>query len=111
MSTGTLITISSITASVITLTDVTYGSNGTASTKYNFTNLSSTASWNNVNYSGGLTGDAKERNDSNNSIQWGANTFYWIASGATNWNSAPIGLFLQAEPRSRRARRRPERRL
>src|SRR5439155_9302242 len=37
VSTGTLFTLNGVTQSTITLTDVTYGSNGAASPKYNYT--------------------------------------------------------------------------
>jgi hypothetical protein len=85
-----LITLKTVTNSTITLNDVTYGSNGTGANgrKYNFTNVSSTVNWVNVNYSGTLTGDANERNDGNNSIHWGASTFYWVSPSASNWNNA-----------------------
>src|SRR5262249_47283070 len=76
-----------------TLTDVTYGTNssGALGNKYNYTISGSSTglSWSNSSYSGGLAGDAKERNDTGNLINWSvANTCQnMISNGSGKWSS------------------------
>src|SRR5205085_2467320 len=71
---SSLLTLSGITQSTLTLTDITYGNNGTATTKYNYSISGSSTGlqWTNKNYSGANVGDAHERSDPDNHIVWGA---------------------------------------
>src|SRR5437879_9912080 len=91
-STSTLITLNGVTQSTITLNDVTYGNSRTNSKNYNYTILGSSTGlyWTNQNYSGQLTGDSNEQNDSGNHVIWQqGNTCQAMTSVQTNlWSSS-----------------------
>ncbi len=73
-STSTLITLMDVTESTITLDNVTYRNSRLNDANYNFTILGSSVglSWTHYIANGSLAGDANERFDTANLIQWSA---------------------------------------
>ena len=76
LSTSTLFSLNSVTNSSMVIRDVTYGNNRLNTKNYNYTISGSSTglAWNNINYSGALTGHANELNDPANLITWGTVT-------------------------------------
>src|SRR5262249_30922669 len=97
VSTSTLLTLNGVTQSTVTLVDVTYGSSRANGTNYNYTIAGSSTGlyWINTQYSGTLTGDSHEQNDSGNHIQWSADippsnpliTGVFVSSLTVTWGS------------------------
>ncbi len=88
-STSTLFTLNGVTPSTINVVGVTFGNNGTAGAKYNYTVAGSSVGlrWANYNYDGSLAGDLNERNDTSSKISWDGiycSTLTSIHSGG--WN-------------------------
>jgi len=92
--TASLITLNGVTQSTINILGVTYGSNSTAATPYNYTILGSSVglSWNNYSYSGGLTGNGHEFSDPGNHINWNG-TFCSTITSITNGNWSSPGTW------------------
>src|ERR1039458_9045884 len=100
ISTSTLITVSSVTSSVLTLTGNTYGNNGSAANRYNFTILGSSQglNWTNQQYSGALILSTNSYNDKTGQyIHWspvGCSTFTSVTSSSwslsTTWDSGMV---------------------
>ena len=99
VSTSTLFTLTGVTQSTITLVGVIYGNSRLNGTNYNYTILGSSAGlkWANQQFTGALTGDAHEQNDTANFITWapsGCATFTSVANSSwslpTTWNSGIV---------------------
>ncbi len=67
-----MLTLNGVTESSMNVVGVTFGSNSTSGGKYNYTVAGSSVGlrWSHYSYSGGLTGDTKESNDTSNKLSW-----------------------------------------